>query len=267
MSVEIVCPQCGFSKSLPEERIPPSVKWANCPRCKNRFELNLQKPVGGALATVQDAAREEQRAGRTAPHWERLAELGLWRAVLHTVKAVLFSPKGFFLVMHVKAGVKEPFAFGLLTGSLGTMAGLFWQFLFMAGSFHHMTQGYFSRFGTALVFAGILVLSVLFTIVSLVVTSLIIHGCLFLVGGGRNGFEATFRVVAYSQATQILAFVPFLGGVAALVWQLIVQMIGLREIHEISYARIILAFLIPFVLLLVVLVALIVTLPLLLTGR
>ncbi|OPX37866.1 MAG: hypothetical protein B1H13_12185 [Desulfobacteraceae bacterium 4484_190.3] len=66
-----------------------------------------------------------------------------------------------------------------------------------------------------------------------------------MVRGANNGFEATFRVVSYSQAAQIVGVIPFLGGWIGGVWQLIVQIIGLREIHETSYLRVILAFVIP----------------------
>ena len=70
---------------------------------------------------------------------------------------------------------------------------------------------------------------------------------LLVVRGGQNGFEATFRVVSYSQATQALGLIPFIGGWIGGIWQLIVQIIGLREIHEISYFRVVIAFLIPVV--------------------
>ncbi|RLB41297.1 MAG: hypothetical protein DRH12_08450, partial [Deltaproteobacteria bacterium] len=53
------------------------------------------------------------------------------------------------------------------------------------------------------------------------------------------------RVVCFSQAVQVLGIVPLLGGWVAGIWQLVVQIIGLKEIHETSYFRVITAFLIP----------------------
>ncbi|MBN1103664.1 MAG: YIP1 family protein [Deltaproteobacteria bacterium] len=264
MTVEIVCPHCGLSKTLEREKIPAGVRWANCPRCKNRFELLLANPIPESGQGGEPVGPEEQGPLRIAPPWERRAELGLWKATCETTKAVLFHPRDLFEKMDVQAGLREPFAFGLLTGALGTMVGLFWQFLVMSGSITSMTRGYLDQYGIALVFTGVLVLSLLLVVVLLFATSLIVHGCLSLVRGGKNGFEATFRVVAYSQAAQILAFIPFVGGLAGLVWQLMVQMIGLKEIHGVSYGRIILAFSIPLVLLLLVLVVVVLTLPFLL---
>jgi hypothetical protein len=52
-------------------------------------------------------------------------------------------------------------------------------------------------------------------------------------------------VVAYSQATQVISLIPFVGGLGAWIWNLVVQIVGLKEIHEITYGRVVLALLIP----------------------
>jgi hypothetical protein len=87
---------------------------------------------------------------------------------------------------------------------------------------------------------------------------------LLVVRGGENGFEATFRVVSYSQATQIWGVIPFLGGFIGGLWIIIVQIIGLREIHETSYLRVILALLIPIALILLLVMAIVI--PLIVFG-
>jgi len=68
---------------------------------------------------------------------------------------------------------------------------------------------------------------------------------LLIVGGEKKGFEATFRVVSYSHAAQAWGVIPFVGGWIGGIWQLIVQIIGLREMHETSYFKVIMAFVIP----------------------
>ena len=77
---------------------------------------------------------------------------------------------------------------------------------------------------------------------------------MLLIVGVKNGFEATFRVISYSQATQVLGLIPFIGGVIGGVWLAIVQFIGLRAIHEISYLKVLMAFLIPVVVLILIMV-------------
>jgi hypothetical protein len=259
LTVEIVCPNCGFLKSIPDEKIPAGVRFANCPRCKNRFELAIQTPSFG-LEKAQEVEGKTEKAERIAPPWERRPELGVWKGIHQTTRAVLFSPKDLFRTMAIKEGFGEPLAFGLLVGAIGTMVGFFWQFLLMSESLMSISQGYLDQFSMPFVFIGLMVLSPIYVILTILVTAAIIHLCLLVVRGGKNGFAATFRVICYSQATQILAFVPILGGMVGLVWQCFVQMIGLREIHETSYARIVIAFLIPLVL--IVLLALAIVIPL-----
>jgi len=51
--------------------------------------------------------------------------------------------------------------------------------------------------------------------------------------------------VAYSQAAQALDLIPVVGSWIGGIWQLIIQVIGLREMHNISYLRVFIAFLLP----------------------
>lgn len=262
MSVRIVCPQCGYAKEVPEERIPPGVRWANCPRCKNRFELNLQQSAPTQETISKEEAPREADSGGT--DWERRSEIGVWKGLYRTTKAVLFSPRHFFGAMTTGTGLGEPFAYGLLSGVAGAMCGLFWQFLIMSGSIQSLIQ--LDSIGMALVFAAVLLLAIPYVLVVLLLTSLALHGCLIIVRDGRNGFEATFRVVAYSQATQVLSFIPLVGGVAAFIWLFVVQVIGLREIHNTSYGKIIFAYLIPFIILLGIVAVVVVFLSLMFLG-
>jgi hypothetical protein len=241
MTREIICPQCGFSRSVPEEKIPPGVRWATCPKCRNRFELPTRPE------TVPGSQAREEESERTEPPWERRSDIGFWSALYATIKGSLFSPRMLFGAMPFQAGWKDPLAFGLLCGVLGTMGGLFWQFLLLSGSLQSYAN--LGQIGMGVIFTVVMLLCIPYVLLVLVLTSLVIHGCLILVRGGKSGFEATFRVIAYSQATQILSFFPFLGGMAAVVWLLITQLIGLKAIHETSYGRIVLAYLIPLLLL------------------
>jgi hypothetical protein len=50
---------------------------------------------------------------------------------------------------------------------------------------------------------------------------------------------------SYSQAAETWNLIPFAGSWIAGIWQFIVQVIGLRRMHEMSYFRIFFAFLIP----------------------
>jgi hypothetical protein len=244
MTIHISCPNCNFSKEIPEEKIPVGTRWATCPQCKSRFELALPE---SRFDFEQDEGgiREESQAQRKATDWENRSELGIWNGIYQTFKAVLFSPARFFGTMSFEGGMKEPLAFGLLLGSIGSMFGLFWHFLMTSGGLLAFGHEFIGQFTMSILFIGIMILSPLFVTITIFFTSAILHVLLLMLKAGTNGFEATFRVVSYSQAAQILGLVPFIGGFIGGIWFLIVQVIGLREIHETSYLRIIIALLIP----------------------
>jgi hypothetical protein len=246
MTVDITCPNCNFSKTIPAEQIPVGARWATCPHCKSRFEINIPE-TGFNFSQEQKGNEKESEIRRGVSPWENLSELGIWKGIYQTFKAVLFSPEQLFRTMNFRKGFWEPLAFGLLFGSVGTMLGFFWQFLMMSGSLLFVTQDLISQSTMGFIFLGIILISPIFVIIGIFFSSAILHLCLLLVGGGTHGFEGTFRVISYSQATKILGLLPFIGGIVGWVWQLIIQIIGLREIHETSYSKVIMAFLMPFV--------------------
>ena len=47
--MNIVCPQCGFSRRLPEDRLPGEVVIATCPQCACRFRFSVRDGVVGVL--------------------------------------------------------------------------------------------------------------------------------------------------------------------------------------------------------------------------
>ena len=237
--VKITCPQCNYSKSVPFEKIPPGARWIKCPQCGNRFEYLI---------------KEEDRATgkRSATPWERRLELGLWKGIKQTIKSVLFSPKHMFSAMPVKDGWREPLAFGLLVGSISSMCAFFWEFLMANSGLLKPFGGVSISLSLPIIFLIFIFLSPLLVSISIFISSLIIHFLLLLVRAGNNRFEATLRVMAYSQATRIWSILPFIGSLIGWIWRSIVQIIGLKEAHKTSYLRIIIAFSIPLGLLLLI---------------
>lgn len=259
MTVDITCPNCNFTKTIPAEQIPAGTRWATCPHCKSRFEINFPETGFNFSQEQQEIEEESERRQGVSP-WENLSELGIWKGIYQTFNAVLFSPEKLFRTMNCRGGLQDPLGFGVLFGSIGTMVGFFWQFLFMLGSLRFVGQDPIGQSAMGIIFLGIIIISPLFVIIGIFISSAILHLCLLLVGGGTQGFEGTFRVVSYSQATKVFGLLPFIGGLVGWVWRLTIQVIGLREIHETTYLRVILALLMPLavivVLFIVVLIAL-----------
>ena len=253
MSVELICPYCQFSKKVPNEKIPVGAKWVTCPRCHQRFEFSVvEKNVDPVTRETEqktefERLEEEPEEGytRNGAPWENRSELGLWQGIYKTFKAVLFSPEIFFRSLTFKAGIVEPLAFGTLVGSIGSMFGLFWQLLMWSGLVLTYGESIFGQFTIGVILLIIMVIIPILWVAWIFVSSGITHLLLLIVRGGENGYEATLRVVSYSQATQVWSLIPFVGGTIGWIWQLVVQIIGLRHIHRMSYLRVIVAFLIP----------------------
>jgi hypothetical protein len=191
------------------------------------------------------SAESEKESLRKGAPWEHRSELGLWQAIFQTIKAVLFSPDRLFSTLHYNGGMGEPLAFGLLTGSIGAMFSVFWQFLMLSGGLLSIGDAITGQFTVGLIFLVLIVFVPMAVIIGLFATSAVCHLFLLLLKGADNGFEATFRVISYSQSAQIWGLIPFVGGWVSFIWQLIAQIVGLKEIHETSYLKVIFAFLIP----------------------
>lgn len=66
--MNIVCPQCGFSRRLPEDRLPGEVVIATCPQCACRFRFSVREGVLGVLPSRgRDSAPRATGPAREAP--------------------------------------------------------------------------------------------------------------------------------------------------------------------------------------------------------
>jgi hypothetical protein len=84
-----------------------------------------------------------------------------------------------------------------------------------------------------------------FVLVVTVVWAGLLHLSLIIVGGAKEGFEATFRVVCYSSGPELLNLIPAVGGIIGLVWKVYLTLVGLRKIHGITTMRAASAIVIP----------------------
>ena len=116
--------------------------------------------------------------GRIPSPWERRTEHGIWAGISRTSQAVLFSPKSFFKHTAVEGGLKEPLAFGLLTGSAGMMFEIFWQFLLfgeIGDTLSSLVDTLWGSDATILLSLGIMALCPLLVLITILITSAILH--------------------------------------------------------------------------------------------
>jgi len=259
VTVELICPFCSFSKKLSEKKIPATAKMAVCPRCHQKFPFSRQNQT---TATQKSPERSDASALKPPSQpdshingilREKQDDHGFLKGIFPTLKKVLFQPGIFFGTREFRNGLKEPLAFGLLIGGVGDMLAFFWPFLMFSGGFTPFGESIFERLNGIWI-VTLMVIIPIAVVLKMFLYSGILHLMLLLVRGGKEGFRSTFSVVAYSQAALAWNIIPFIGSWIGSFWKLIIQVIGLHEVHHISYLRVIMAFLLPIFIFFVVLI-------------
>jgi hypothetical protein len=253
----ITCPQCGCVQDKTDECIKCGIIISKFLKYQGEVkpagvEGVTPSPNSGATAEGPQPQRIigtpiEAPTGSTP--WEDISRLGFFTAFFRTMQEVLFSPTAFFRNMPVAKGMGSPLLYGVIISFLGTTVGLLGQFALggFMGSFSQVEgmQGV-NFFQTAFLLIYAFFLPILVAI-GLFIGSGIFHICLLIVGAGKRGFEATFRVVSYASSSQAFALVPFLGGIIIVVYNLVLWTIGFRESHQTTTGKAFIAVLLPMI--------------------
>jgi hypothetical protein len=219
-----------------------------CPRCRQPLPEPPERfcPSCGAELTAAPAGTP----------WERRGEIGLVTALTETTTQVLTRTTDFYRAMPVTGGLGSPLLYGVIVGYVGLLAaavyGAIFQALMGPGLLSLPHRGELDRF-LPYVQGGIgivvqVVLGPVMVAVGLFLFAAIVHLVLLLIGGAQRGFEATFRVGCYAEATALLRVVPLCGGMIATVYFIVVAIVGLSEAHGISKGKAATAILLPLVL-------------------
>jgi hypothetical protein len=93
-----------------------------------------------------------------------------------------------------------------------------------------------------------LILAPLFVVIGTFIGSAILHVCLMIVGGAKQSFETTFRVICFVEGSvSPLLVIPFCGGLIAGIWKIVLYCIGLARAHETDTGRAVIAVLLPLI--------------------
>ncbi|MCB1057826.1 MAG: YIP1 family protein [Acidobacteria bacterium] len=184
--------------------------------------------------------------------WERRQELGFAPALIETIKLLVTSPQQAFARAERTGDYASPILFAVIVGWLGIIVGLVWQMLFGSLNFLSM-MGNHEGAGTQLALTGGIVvvyaiLAPIFIVIGLFIGAGILHLCLMLVKGldsSQTGFEGTLRAVAYSGVAQLAQVVPFLGGIIAAVWVIVLYILGFVAVHRTTTQKAVIAVLLP----------------------
>ncbi len=190
--------------------------------------------------------------GRAGIPWEDRDRIGWGPALINTIKLSLFEPTRFFSHLPPRGpepppafgAVGSPILYAIIVGVPAAIAAIFWQFILsslgiLAGS----------DAGEEVMSIGVTIFAAALTPIlipiGLLVTSVIIHLFLMLVGAAKEGFIATFRTLCYASAPELFQLVPLCGGVVSGIWWLVIAVIGLKEVHTSTIPRALAAVLLP----------------------
>lgn len=223
------CPQCGGDFQAESEGR------YHCPHCDNTIAIHLH--VHGKIP------------------WETWRERSRMRAFWETWKQIMTNPVAFFKRVPKQGNFVLPMYYGILCQSVAII--LMWAY--QAG-FHSIPTllDYSAAFGgywpwtvnmswtSALIFMmALFLVAPVFALIGLSFTSALYHVCLKMFGGANHGYEATFRVINYAASAQVLSILPIVGGIVAGVWTLVLDIIGLKHVHQTTYSRAIIAVIMP----------------------
>ena len=93
---------------------------------------------------------------------------------------------------------------------------------------------------------AMLVLSLISGIIAVFIMGLWMHIWVYIVGG-RKGVKQTIKALMYGATpSYLLGWIPFIGIIAG-IWALIVEIIGIRQLHELSTGKAVLAFILAII--------------------
>jgi len=159
----------------------------------------------------------------------------------------MFSPADFFARMKL-TGYAKPLVFYLLLAELQAIANFIWQ---MVGLMPAITSQGYAIPGVGIIGLGSAIILILYPILLTVILFMVVgfnHLFLVLVRAGTKGFQGTFRAVTYGSAPMILAVIPFIGPLLGGIWAMVLTVIGYKNIHQTSYAKVFIAMSLPIIL-------------------
>jgi hypothetical protein len=249
-----LCPHCQHA--VPD---PPA---GLCPNCGGDLKAPGLPPEGaasgaGGPAPAPAPPGPPSSAPLAAPRgiaWDQRARIGFLNALVETTRQVLTEPGAFFRAMPVTGGLGSPLLYAVILGWVGLVAASFYQAIFrsVVGSSWAALGMDRPEFAALLGwvegwagFVAQVVLGGVAVVIGVFIAAFVLHLMLLLLGGAQRGFEATFRVVSFAEATSLLFLVPFCGQPIGWVWCAVLYVLGLAAAHGIGHGKAAAAVLLP----------------------
>ncbi len=206
-------------------------------------------PAASTITPAPAGSTSETPPTHSGLPWEHRQERGFVNAFIETLTMVLTRPSEAFSLMNREGGLAEPLIYALIGGCVGGIASfLFSLGLQSIGLFSERRNAFAVMTGMGVGSVAFIILLPLCIVIGLFIGAAVVHLCLMLVGGAKQSFETTFRVLAFSHgSTGLLQMIPVCGGLIAGVWGLVVNCIGLARAHGTDTGRAVLAIFLPLI--------------------
>lgn len=208
-------------------------------------------PPAAAPSTIAPAgpgSPPETPAPRSGLPWDQRQQKGFFNAFIETLQMVLSKPTTAFTAMRREGGLGEPLLYAVIGGSFGLIVYFLYRFAF------HLAWSFSGRHDPFVHYLGgvgwivLVICAPLLIVIGIFINSAILHLCLMIVGGAKQSFEATFRVICFSVGSiDPLLVIPFCGGLVVAVWRIVLYCIGLVHAHETDAGRVVLAVFLPLI--------------------
>ena len=210
-------------------------------------------PYASPAATAYGYAPQFEVGGRPGLPWEnRGRSFSTW---WETTKLCLMQPSYAYGVMRQYGGLGEPMLFSGVGLAVGTFGQMLWYVPLMVLITAAGGQGQAGG-GEIAAIAGIQVVTQLISSVfgvllgatlGLIIGAAISHVCLMAVGGAKQSYETTLRVIGYAQGSTAWMNVIPGGGLVAFVWLFVLEIVGFSKAHDIDMGKSALAVFLPMI--------------------
>jgi hypothetical protein len=190
----------------------------------------------------------EPLASRGGLPWDERQTKGLLSAFIETLQMVLLRPIDAFAAMRCEGGLGDPLLYAVIGGTFGGIFAVTYNFLLRSFSPFADRHGAFAHLFAGVGWIFLLVVIPIVVVIGMFIISAILHVCLMIVGGAKQSFETTFRVVCFAEGSvSPLLVIPFCGGLISGIWKIILYCVGLARAHETDMGRAVIAVFLPLI--------------------
>lgn len=216
-----------------------------CNKCGQEYEYREGLRFCPLCGAEIDQAEEKYYCA-----WEDRARVGFFDALFRSWKDSIVDGKNFFKRLQPTGYLGSALLYALIILIIGSLSQYLWNVgwnaMFGSLPFRNIAgqEAFGKFFTTGFALIGIILLPAII-VAYLFIHAGITHLLLLVIGGANKGIETTLKAICYAQSPMIFQIVPFCGGLVASVWAIVLEIIGLREVHKTTTGKAAFAILFP----------------------